>query len=447
MFYEYYGEEKKGSSTLAQMMFFSGTMKFFLFALLVTAVVSVDPDQNNNCEGWALSGECDNNPGYMLTNCATLCKNVAAQALVEAEELKGIKSFFNLSASDIHGKMINFKSFKGQVFVCLLLSLSASCASVDTPILIIASWSNFGASLRTLSWSTFWHSRVINSVNKNQVQTTRFMTLPCRTVLTLQWWTRLMSMEPMPVSCTNIWNQREALVAFCGTSWRFAFYEASWPRGVSLDWTWSSSCLFLSTFCAVSCQSYTATDGIRLPCFRNSWRSVSFAVSLLTSLNQQWTPTPLYHSTSFLQTTTNHSHTTQLFSCSIFFPDTLIQVVKLDSCTYEGNERTVSECMLDGNIMLMTRFTCDYSKPFHIYCDARDVQLGAAIIQDGKPVAFYSCMLTKHQLNYTIGEKEHISVVETLKEFCTMLYGCPDIHVYTDHRNNTFQRLSSQSVL
>ena len=77
-----------------------------------------------------MSGECDNNPGYMLTNCATLCKNVAAQALADAEELKGIKSFFNLSASDIHGKMIDFKSFEGQVTI--LVNIALQCGYTDS---------------------------------------------------------------------------------------------------------------------------------------------------------------------------------------------------------------------------------------------------------------------------------------------------------------------------
>ena len=58
-----------------------------------------------------------------------------------------------------------------------------------------------------------------------------------------------------------------------------------------------------------------------------------------------------------------------------------------------------------------------------IHTDALDVQLGAVIMQEGKTLYFYSKKLSKAQINYTITEKELLSIVKTLKYFQNILSG------------------------
>jgi hypothetical protein len=67
----------------------------------------------------------------------------------------------------------------------------------------------------------------------------------------------------------------------------------------------------------------------------------------------------------------------------------------------------------------------DFNKPlsFHLYTDASDHQLGAVIMQDKKPIAFYSRKLNTAQERYTPTQRDRelLSAIETCKEYKNIL--------------------------
>ena len=88
----------------------------------------------------------------------------------------------------------------------------------------------------------------------------------------------------------------------------------------------------------------------------------------------------------------------------------------------------------------------DFTKPFHVYMDASNRQLRATVVQEGKPLGFYTRKLNPTQKNYTVGERELLGIVEGLKAFEGILRG-QDVTIHTDHLNLLYQKCPTQPMV
>ncbi len=59
----------------------------------------------------------------------------------------------------------------------------------------------------------------------------------------------------------------------------------------------------------------------------------------------------------------------------------------------------------------------DVTKPVTIQCDASQTGLGAALLQDGYPIAYSSRALTATERNYAQIEKELLAIVYACEKF------------------------------
>ena len=75
----------------------------------------------------------------------------------------------------------------------------------------------------------------------------------------------------------------------------------------------------------------------------------------------------------------------------------------------------------------------DVSKEVTLQCDASQSGLGAALLQEGQPVAFASRALTATEKNYAQIEKELLAIVHACERFDQYLFG-REVTVETDHK-------------
>ena len=99
------------------------------------------------------------------------------------------------------------------------------------------------------------------------------------------------------------------------------------------------------------------------------------------------------------------------------------------NCTYNATFQHVKDAVISDTIL---RYF-DPSLPVTIQVDVSQAGLGAALLQNNKPIAFASKALTKAECHYTNPEREMLAVVFGAERFRTYIYG-RSFTIESDHK-------------
>ena len=100
----------------------------------------------------------------------------------------------------------------------------------------------------------------------------------------------------------------------------------------------------------------------------------------------------------------------------------------------------IKEAMCNPPILRLS----DFSKPFEVECNVSNTGIGAVLIQEGKPIAYFSEKRKKSRVNYLAYDKEFYVMVRPLEHWSRYLKLQPFI-LYSNHES--LKRICGQSKL
>ena len=96
----------------------------------------------------------------------------------------------------------------------------------------------------------------------------------------------------------------------------------------------------------------------------------------------------------------------------------------------ENAFHNLKQAMVQASVLMLPNF----SKLFMVEADASGTSLGAILMQDGKPLAYYSKALSSKALGKSTYEKELMAIILSVKQWRNYLVG-RRFHIRIDHRS------------
>ena len=123
-----------------------------------------------------------------------------------------------------------------------------------------------------------------------------------------------------------------------------------------------------------------------------------------------------------------------------FVPNLTAVIRPIAQLTHQGEEWHWNDAQKNAFVKLKQLLTeapvlayFDQNKPLTIQCDASKNGLGAALLQDNRPIAYASRALTDVETRYAIIEKEMLAIVFSLEKWHQYTYG-RKVAIQSDHK-------------